>query len=298
MMEHFSSPFGPSDLARARAVESRRFLDDVLERAKGHRYFAHPFLSSFDGIHPSQELATFVLTSVYQLVSPFTALLCALGGQAPTLRARFALMDNIYEEMGCGDIESAHPSLYLKMLASIGVSEADAESMPVLPAIRRINDHLRQVVELQHFSVACAMLALAEAVIPPTFPVFITVARTAFPHVDMTFFDRHGPRDACHSDDASMLFAMTADSSHFAAVEREVDLALEYRSELFDDWMLAATRSIAASRAFVSERPLRSLSERPPRSRPYSERPRPPSARPRPSSPPPSQQPSVPPSVG
>ncbi|HSO36749.1 MAG TPA: iron-containing redox enzyme family protein [Labilithrix sp.] len=220
---------------------------------------------------------------MYQLVRPFTSVLCSLGGQAPNLRSRFALMDNIYEEMGCGDFEAAHPSLYLKMLASIGVTEEAAESLPTLPAIRRINDHLREAVERQHFSVSCAMLALAEVVIPPTFPVFIDLARGAFPHVDMTFFDRHGPRDEGHSDDASLLFAISADSAHFTTVEIEVKRALDYRTDLFDDWMLAATRGLAPSRAAVSDRPLRSLSERPPRSRPLSERPRPLSARPPPS---------------
>jgi len=296
-MEHFNSPFGTSELARASVIENRRFLDDVLSRAKAHRYFSHPFLSAFDTINPSRELATFVLTSVYQLVTPFTALLCALGGQAPNLRSRFALLDNIYEEMGCGDIEAAHPSLYLKMLASIGVDEAAADSMPILPAIDRINGHLREVVERRHFAVACSMLALAEAVIPPTFPVFVTLAQRAFPHVDMTFFDRHGPRDACHSDDASLLFAISADPSQFGIVEAEVATALEHRTALFDDWMRVATKSLAASRAFASERPPRSrpLSER---SRPLSERPRPHSVRPSPSGRPPAEHPSVPPPHG
>lgn len=278
-MEHFKSPFRSSELVSARAIENRRFFDDVLECARSHRYFSHPFLTFFDRT-PSRELVTLVLTSTYQLVRPFTALLCALGGQAPNLHSRFTLMDNIYEEMGRGDFESAHPRLYLKMLSSIGITEDAAERMPLLPAIRRINDHLREVVERRHFSAACAMLALAEAVIMPTFPVLITLARSAFPHVDMTFFDRHGPRDDGHSDDASTLFALSADPVHFATIEKELTLALDYRSELFDEWMLVATQGVVPVRAMTSERPLRSLGDRPPRSRPVSERPRSRSERP------------------
>jgi len=269
-MEHFKSPFGTSDFASARAIENRRFFDEVLDRARTHRYFSHPFMSCVDRTPPSREHVVFVLTSVYQLVSPFTALLCSLGGRAPNLRSRFALMDNIYEEMGCGDLDAAHPSLYLKMLASIGVTEEAAESMPALPAIRRINDHLREVIDRRHFSVACAMLALAETVIPPTFPVFVAMAQSAFPDVDMTFFDRHGPRDEGHSDDASMLFGINADSAHFATVEAEVQRALDYRTELFDEWMLAATRGTFHTQATVSERPRRHRSVRPASVRPPS----------------------------
>ena len=234
-MEHFTNPFGLGDLSSVRAIENRRFYDEMLGRARQHRFFSHPFLSSFEQ-SSSRELVSFVLTTFYGVVSPFTGLLCTLAGQAPNLRSRFALMDNIFEEMGRGDLTAAHPSLYLKMLASIGVGGDAAESMTVLPAIEQINKHLREVVERRHFSIACAVLASAEATIPPSFSVFTRGALNAFPDIDTTFFDRHGRRDQGHSDDAAMLFAVTSDSSHFPAVEAEVMRDLEYRSELFDDW--------------------------------------------------------------
>lgn len=283
-MEHFKSPFVASDFVNAGAVENQRFFDDMLDRARRHRFYSHPFMATFVSTAPSPELVSFILTSFYKIVSPFTGLLCSLGGQAPNLRSRFALMDNIYEEMGCGSLSEAHPSLYLKMLGSIGVTAEAAESAFTLPAIRRINDHLREVVEHQHFSVACAVLASAESTIPPSFPILGAMARRAFRDVDMAFFDRHGPRDEGHSDDAAMLFAVTGDRAHYAAVEAEVTLDLDYRCELFDEWMLAMTAT-TQPKVGASERPQR-LSERPQRlgvrpQRPASVRPpRPASVRP------------------
>ena len=264
LVEHFKSPFGACDFATARVVENRQFFDEMLDRAKQHRFFSHSFMWSLEEPVASPEVASFVLTSFYKIVSPFTGLLCALGGRAPDLRSRFALMDNIYEEMGCGDLSAAHPSLYLKMLSSIGVTPSDAESARTLPSIRRINDHLHEVVHRRSFAVACALLASAEATIPPSFPILSTMARRAFPYVDMTFFDRHGPRDDGHSDDAGMLFALSADSSEFDAVSAEVEMDLELRAELFDDWMLAIKTGVP-HRSTVSERPARRASERPSR---------------------------------
>ncbi len=259
-MEHFNSPFEFSDFVGARAIENQKFFDDVLARAKDHRFFSHPFISAFDEVVPTRDLASFILTSFYKIVAPFTGLLCSLGGQAPNLRSRFALMDNLYEEMGCGDLNAAHPSLYLKMLESIDVTENAAEAMPTLPSIRRINDHLRDVVEHRHFSVACAVLASAESTIPPTFPILAAMARNAFRDIDLSFFDRHGPRDEGHAGDASMLFAVSGDRSHFATVEADVKLDLDYRSDLFDEWMLAMPKAKAHR---LSERPPRHLSSRP-----------------------------------
>lgn len=242
-MEHFRSPYGHDDLVNGRVVENRRFIDDVLRRARSHRLFSHPFLVVPHA--PSRDLACFVLTSFYKVVAPFTGLLCALGGRAPDLRSRFALMDNLYEEMGRGDLDGAHPSLYLRTLASIGVTADGAERMPTLRSIRKINDHLLEVVARRPFSVGCAVLASAESTIPPTFPVLATLTQ-AFPDADLTFFERHGARDQGHAGDASLLFAVTTDRSDFTTVETAVELDLDYRSDLLDEWMAATTATPTA----------------------------------------------------
>ena len=236
-MEHFRNPFESGELVGVAALHNQAFFEGLSRRARAHRVFSHPFLSKLDGVAPPRAVASFILTSLYKVVVPFTGLLCSLAGRAPNLRARFALMDNIYEEMGCGDLAAAHPNLYLRMLASIGVSEQAAENMSTLPAIGRLNQHLRQVVEHSHFSVACAVLASAESIIPSSFPVFSAIAQSAFDDVDMTFFDRHGARDEGHAGDAAMLFAVSGQGSHFAAAEVEVMLDLDHRSELYDEWM-------------------------------------------------------------
>ena len=205
------SPFGPGEFMSARALVNREFLDDVLARARRHHFFSHAFLSGSLELHDAPEVVSALLTSFYKIVIPFTGLLCTLAGRAPDLRSRFALMANIHEEMGCGDLSAAHPSLYVKMLESIGVSEEEAEAAPRLRAVRRINEHLSQVVEQRPFPIACAVLASAEATIPPSFPVLARLAQGAFRAVDTTFFDRHGVRDERHSDDAALLFALGAD---------------------------------------------------------------------------------------
>jgi pyrroloquinoline quinone (PQQ) biosynthesis protein C len=263
-VEHFKSPFDARDLLSERAVENRAFFEDTLERARNHRFFAHAFLSNSYEASPPGATVSFVLTSFYGIVAPFTSLLFALGGQAPNLRSRFALMDNIYEEMGCGDFDAAHPRLYLRMLSSIGVSEKTVESLSVLPSIRRINEHLREVVEHRPFAVACAVLASAEATIPPSFPVLASLARRTFRHVDMSFFDRHGVRDEGHSDDAAMLFSVSADRADFELVDQHVEKDLALRAALFDEWSAAIEEPSTGH----GERHSRPPSVRPPSTRP------------------------------
>lgn len=239
IMEHFHNPFDRSELVSGAALQNRAFLDGLSQRGRAHRFFSHPF-SKLDDVALPREVAAFILASFYKVVAPFTGLLCTLAGRAPNLRARFALMDNIYEEMGCGELAAAHPNLYLRMLASVGVSQQAAESTPTLLAIERLNQHLRWVVQHGHFSVACAVLASAESTIPFSFPSLSAVARNAFTDVDTTFFERHGSRDEGHAGDASMLFALSGQEAHFAAAEVAVMVDLDHRSELNDTWMACA----------------------------------------------------------
>jgi pyrroloquinoline-quinone synthase len=236
-MEHFTNPFGPRDIQNRTALTNAHFFEVLLARAGRHPFFAHPFMSMFENADAPRQVVRDVLLSFYKIVTPFTGLLCSLAGRAPDLRSRFALMDNIFEEMGQGQIQAAHPSMYLAMLESIGVHTLLADIAPTLPSIARINGHLREVVEELPFAVGCAVLAAAESTIPPSFPILAAVAQKAFPNVDMAFFDRHGPRDEGHSDDAAMLFAVTGDSAQYELAERHVQLDLDYRCELLDDWM-------------------------------------------------------------
>jgi pyrroloquinoline quinone (PQQ) biosynthesis protein C len=262
-VEHFRNPFELRDTASGQVAANRAFFDALLERAKHHRFFSHPILSTLSDTRQSPEIVSFILTSMYKVVAPFTGLLSTLGGRAPDLRSRFALMDNLYEEMGRGDIEAAHPMLYLQMLASIGIDERAADRQCTLPSIQRINEHLLAVVEEQPFPVACAVLAAAEAAIPPLFPVLAAMAQTAFGEVDMAFFERHGGRDVGHCEDASMLFAVSADASHFAMTESAFMLDLDHRADMLDEWMSAIARRTPTR---ASDRP-------PPSARPTAHRP-------------------------
>jgi pyrroloquinoline quinone (PQQ) biosynthesis protein C len=283
-VEHFKNPFSASDLATASAVENHHFFSEMLSKARRHPFYSHPFIRAVH-VEPSPTTASFVVGSYYKIVSPFTAHLCALSARAPHLRSRFALIDNIYEEMGCGDLDAAHPSLYAKMLASIGISIEAAENAPTLPSMRRTNDHLREVIWQNPFSVGCALLASVEATISPSFPLMALVGRRAFPAMDMEFFDRHGPRDEEHCGDAAVLFALTADSADFAAVEAAVQRDLDHRTETLDDWLHALETGAVPFRigrdASVRPRPV-SVRPRPLTARPgyTSQRPRADSARP------------------
>jgi pyrroloquinoline quinone (PQQ) biosynthesis protein C len=254
-MEHFRNPFAVGDTTSSAIAANRKFFDGLVEHAKDHRFFAHPILSNASDARHSPAVVSFILASMYKVVAPFTGHLSTLGGRAPDLRIRFALMDNLYEEMGRGDIEAAHPMLYLEMLASIGIDESAAERQPVLPSILRINEHLLAVVEDQPFPVACAALAAAEAAIPPLFPVLAAMAKSAFAEIDMAFFERHGGRDVGHCEDASMLFALTANESHFAATERAFTLDLDYRADMLDEFMAAIVRGAAPRPSNRAARP-------------------------------------------
>jgi hypothetical protein len=96
-MEHFGNPFERCELASVEARHNQAFFEGLSQRARAHRFFSHPFLSQVDTL-ASRDAAAFILTSFYKVVAPFTGLLCSLAGRAPSLRARFPLIQTFTSE--------------------------------------------------------------------------------------------------------------------------------------------------------------------------------------------------------
>ena len=120
-MEHFQCGYAAHELRSDRVRDNFAFVRRLEKSFCGHRLYDHPLnLSLAEGKLDGGPLR-FVLTQMFKMIEPYTAMLALLAGRAPDLRSRHVIFDNLYEEMGRGALASAHPSLWLRFLESIGV---------------------------------------------------------------------------------------------------------------------------------------------------------------------------------
>lgn len=246
-MENMATPYSPDELESPRMQANLAFLKELEARAQQHAVFDHPLLVRMSNGLYSPDFVRFFLAQFAKHIRVFTAALAALLGNSPDIKSRFVLFDNLFEEMGRGDYRQCHYMLYLRMLETLGIREADLAGLPHLYAVELLNDDLFQAVTRKPFVVGLTWLGLGgELTIPNNFPYMVKAIEQAFPDtdVDWQFFDRHGGRDQMHSDDANIVLAMYIEERDWPMIEMETMKSLTARKAVWDELESMARRGV------------------------------------------------------
>jgi len=236
-MENIASPYTQEELSSLRFQKNYQFLSDLKKKVTDHEVFDHPFLKKFANNEYTQEGVIFVIKQFGKIVMPFTAAICKLMGNAPDIKSRFMLMDNLYEEMGHNKLIESHPVLYLAMLDSIGVSQKGLDNTETISSIRVLNNTIFDAVSHKSFGIGCSWLGFGgELTIPNNFPFLVKGIKNGFDYeIDMGFWERHGERDQEHSDDATTVLCMNTDETEHKALEEAVVDSLNLRAMIWDE---------------------------------------------------------------
>ncbi len=236
-MEYMTIPYSTEEQNTLEFIKNKRFLENMENTILSHRVFNHPFLHKFADNSYSEEGILFVLKQFGKIVMPFTGAICKLMGNAPDIKSRFMLMDNLYEEMGHNNLYASHPVLYLNMLESIGVSQKMLDETKTISSIRILNNTIYDAVSNSSFAVGCAWLGYGgELTIPNNFPYLVQGIKNTFgSNVNIDFWERHGTRDQEHSDDATTVLCMNCDETQHKQIEEAVRDSLNIRAIIWDE---------------------------------------------------------------
>jgi len=158
-----------------------------------------PFLRRCrEGAATQEELHTYLRQQGYYS-RHFTRYLCALMGNVSDDRDRLALTQNLFEEMGLGDMGNVpHSRLYRQMLADMGVRQED---QPIFPETQALIDTMLECCRDRRFMVGLGALCLgAEAIVPLLYSAVVRgLERSGEPLERMTFFTIHIAGDDEHA---------------------------------------------------------------------------------------------------
>jgi pyrroloquinoline quinone (PQQ) biosynthesis protein C len=236
-MEYCDIPFKKEELESENYQLNYNFLEKLEKEVLKYEVFDHPFLKKLSSGDYTKEGVRFTLMQFGKIVMPFTAAICKLMGNAPDLKSRFMLMDNLYEELGNMQYTQCHPSLYMEMLASIGGTQKGFNEMATISSIRILNNTILDAVEHKSFAIGCAWLGYGgELTIPNNFPYLVKgIESSSFEKVDMTYWDRHGSRDQAHSDDATVVLCMNTAEEEYQAIKEAVIDSLSLRARIWSE---------------------------------------------------------------
>jgi pyrroloquinoline quinone (PQQ) biosynthesis protein C len=233
-MEIVKTPYTKAELTNPEVILSRHFLEMFEEEVLLHEVFDHPFLIKLSKGVYSEKAVRFAFIQFSKHVKVFTSALGHLMGNAPNIKDRMVLFDNMSEEMGMGRLLGSHYMLYIRMLASMGISQEEIDRADSIVSMQLLNDGLEQAVK-RSFITGLAWLGLGgELTIPNNFPYLAQGAKKTFAEIDTEFFSRHGARDEDHKCDSNLLLAMNIrDQSDRELVKAEVNKALFLRAAVW-----------------------------------------------------------------
>ena len=236
-MEYLATPYSDAELNSLSYKNNHIFLEKLEEEILGHEVFNHPFLKKFSTGSYNEDGVVFVLKQFGKIVMPFTSAICKLMGNAPDIKSRFMLMDNLYEEMGGDNLTQCHPMLYLKMLDSIGIPQSNLDETPTISSIRILNNTIDDAVGNKSFSIGCAWLGYGgELTIPNNFPYLVKGVKNTFgSSIDMDFWGRHGERDQEHSDDATTVLCINTEHTQHNEIREAVRDSLNIRASIWSE---------------------------------------------------------------
>jgi len=236
-MEYLTTPYTEMELTSSNYKNNYQFLEELEKQMLNHAVFDHSFLKKLADDAYTQDGVIFMLKQFGKIVMPFTAAICKLMGNAPDIKSRFMLMDNLYEEMGGNNLNSCHPVLYLSMLDSMGISQTGLDKMDTISSIRILNNTIFDAVANKSFAIGCSWLGYGgELTIPNNFPYLVKATKEAFDDdINMDFWGRHGERDQEHSDDATTVLCMNTDETQYKEIEEAIRDSLNLRALIWDE---------------------------------------------------------------
>ena len=236
-MEYLTTPYSEGELNSTTYKNNYMFLEELEKKMLTHEVFDHTFLKKLASNVYTQDGVVFVLKQFGKIVMPFTAAICKLMGNAPDIKSRFMLMDNLYEEMGGNNLNGCHPMLYLAMLDSMGISQRGLDKTETISSIRILNNTIFDAVANKSFAVGCSWLGYGgELTIPNNFPYLVQGTKEAFKDdIDMEFWGRHGERDQEHSDDATTVLCMNTTEHEHKEIEAAVNDSLNIRAMIWSE---------------------------------------------------------------
>jgi pyrroloquinoline quinone (PQQ) biosynthesis protein C len=235
-METVKLPYNKAELSNPELILSRHFLEMLEEEVLKQEVFDHPFLIKLSKGVYSEKAVRFAFVQFSKHIKIFTSCLGHVIGNAPNIRDRLVLFDNLNEEMGKGALLGTHYMLYMRMLNSMGISSEEIDRAETIISMQILNDGLEQAVK-RSFVTGLSWLGLGgELTIPNNFPYLAQGAKRTFAAIDTEFFARHGERDEGHKCDSNLLLAMQIKSqADRDLVRTEVQKSLFLRSSVWDE---------------------------------------------------------------
>jgi pyrroloquinoline-quinone synthase len=221
----------PTRTALSSAVSRLRQL------GKTHPLWNHAFLAKCAAGEMTLSDVRALASQMYKFTRQFSPLLAKILAVCPDEEVRVVIGENLYEELGDGDVSRTHVELFRRFTRALGFTDAALEAIPAEPETQRLVDLYLALPERWGYLPALAAVCFAsEGIVAKLYTQLQSGIETALPLTpdDLIFFDLHINTDNGHAAKLIAVLEPRLEGGELVGAVAAVLEAMDARRGFFD----------------------------------------------------------------
>jgi len=230
---------------RCSADASGQFAQRFRQVAAAHPLWRHPFVERCRAGQLALEHVHVLGVQMYKFSSEFTRFLAKALVSCRDERARIVIAENLWDELGEGDPDLAHPALFRRFTRALGIPDEElAARAPEPETMGLIDTYLGLADQYGELGLLGALCFASEGIVAALYSQIEAglLKTVALGKDDLAFFEVHIHVDDGHARNLeSILLPRLNSPRDVQGTEEAIRAALDARCRFFDG-VLRATR--------------------------------------------------------
>jgi pyrroloquinoline-quinone synthase len=219
-------------------IQTSSFMQSFRHSTQVHPLWAHPFLQHCRSGELTLPEVQILAVQMYKFSKQFNRILSSIVSCCPDDQAQWVILDNLFDEMGRGDISQAHPELFRQFTRAIGISDDVLEECVTQPETQDlIETYLGLAHQYGYLSALGAVCFASEGIVHSLYSQLYQGIQGAAPlsKQSLIFFEVHIDVDDSHAAKlAALIDPRIQNESDAIAIHHAILEAMDARVQFFD----------------------------------------------------------------
>jgi pyrroloquinoline-quinone synthase len=205
---------------------------------QNHPLWQHKFLARCRTGQLTLPEVQILAVQMYKFSKEFNRILASILSRCPDESAQLVIVDNLFDEMGQGDLGQAHPELFRRFTRAIGITD---ESLAVAPTAPETLNLIATYLEIPHqygyLAALGAVCFASEGIVNSLYSQLYQgiVGAAPLPQESLIFFEVHIDVDDSHAANLARLLEPRVTTQEQAnEINQAILKAMDARVQFFD----------------------------------------------------------------
>ncbi|MEL7242009.1 MAG: iron-containing redox enzyme family protein [Cyanobacteria bacterium J06573_2] len=214
------------------------FSNSLRKITKNHPLWNHSFLERCGTNKLSIEEVKILAVQMYNFCKSFNRILAGILSCCPDESAQLVILENLYDEMGEGDLEQSHPELFRRFTRALGIDDDSLAAQIVTPETHKlINTYLEIPLKYGYLAALGAVCYASEGIVSYLYSQLYQgiIDAASLPKDSLKFFELHIDIDNVHAENLERVIqCKTLTPEEENNIKQAITEVMDIRLQFFD----------------------------------------------------------------